>query len=231
MSFGRTSTCICFTNFTIQRRTKARHSLQARRDWNAAKVDTSNSSMSPLNDPNHKFPLENSWAFWFYKNDKSKSWQDNVKKITSVDFVEDFWGVYNHLHLVSRLNIGCDYMVFKKDIPPMWEDVENRDGGRWVLNVDKKFRSTSMDPFWLNTLLALIGDQFMEESSHVNGAWANIRARGDKISLWTKNSKDAEMQMKIGRRFKEILGIKEVTIIYEEHDESKGKSDQGLYRC
>ena len=45
-----------------------------------------------LADPNIKFPLENSWSFWFYKNEKSKRWEDNVKFITSVDFVEDFWG-------------------------------------------------------------------------------------------------------------------------------------------
>lgn len=86
-----------------------------------------------LNDPNIKFPLEDSWSFWFYKNEKSKSWKENVKFITSVDFVEDFWGyffviklfqteslilflnksVYNHIQLVSKVNIGCDYMFFK----------------------------------------------------------------------------------------------------------------------
>jgi hypothetical protein len=87
-----------------------------------------------INDPNFKFPLENSWAFWFYKNEKSKQWKENVKFITNVDFVEDFWGlfnlhfliyfffkilifflssVYNHLQLVSKLTPGCDYMFFK----------------------------------------------------------------------------------------------------------------------
>ncbi len=45
-----------------------------------------------LADPNIKFPLENSWSFHFYKNEKTKSWKENVKFITTVDFVEDFWG-------------------------------------------------------------------------------------------------------------------------------------------
>lgn len=49
-------------------------------------------SQSVLTDSNIKFPLENSWSFWFYKNDKNKSWKENVKFITTVDFVEDFWG-------------------------------------------------------------------------------------------------------------------------------------------
>lgn len=46
-----------------------------------------------LNDPNVKFPLEDSWSFWFYKNERTKEWKENVKFITSVDFVEDFWGL------------------------------------------------------------------------------------------------------------------------------------------
>ncbi len=38
-----------------------------------------------------KHPLQNKWSMWFFKNDKSKSWADNLRVITSVDTVEDFW--------------------------------------------------------------------------------------------------------------------------------------------
>jgi translation initiation factor 4E len=80
----------------------------------------------------------------------------------------------------------------------MWEVPQNCDGGRWTLSVEKKFRTTSLDVYWLNTLLALIGDQFMEDGQYVNGVWVNVRAKGDKISLWTKHAKNAEIQLKIG---------------------------------
>lgn len=196
-------------------------------------VDTTQDNQltkSVLADPNIKFPLENSWSFHFYKNEKTKTWKENVKFITTVDFVEDFWGVYNHLQLVSKLNPGCDYMFFKKDIPPMWEDPQNCDGGRWILSLEKKFRTSSLDVYWLNTLLALIGDQFMEESPYVNGVWVNVRSKGDKLSLWTKAAKDSEVQKKIGYKFREILGLKEQMLTYEEHDENN-KKDMPLYRC
>lgn len=39
-----------------------------------------------------KHPLQNRWAMWFFKNDKSKEWTANLKLITSFDTVEDFWG-------------------------------------------------------------------------------------------------------------------------------------------
>lgn len=186
---------------------------------------------NPLADPNIKFPLENSWSFWFYKNDKSKNWQENVKFITTVDYVEDFWSVYNHLQQVSKLNHGCDYMFFKKDIPPMWEDDQNRDGGRWQLSIDKKNRNNTIDSYWLNAVLALIGDQFMDEGQYVNGVYINIRAKGDKLSLWTKSAKNSEVQMKIGRKFREILDLKENMLSFEEHDagESNQKKSETLH--
>jgi len=211
----------------------------ASQSWNpTSKSDTNNNTSNvvttpteTLNDPNVKFPLENGWSFWFFKNDKQKDWKDNVKFITTVEFVEDFWGVYNHIQLVSKISVGCDYMFFKKDIPPMWEDPQNLDGGRWVLNLDKKFHQ-SLDVYWLNTLLALIGDQFLDESPYVNGLWVNVRPRADKISLWTSNAKNADVQYKIGRKFKEILEIKDCSLIYEKHgDDSNKKADSSpLYK-
>lgn len=177
-------------------------------------------------EPNLKHPLENSWGFWFYKNEKSRKWEDNVKFITDVHFVEDFWSVYNHLLLVSRLTLGCDYMFFKKGIQPMWEVPENKDGGRWVLNIEKKNGRGPVDIYWLNTLLGLIGDQFMDESPFVNGVYINIRVRGDKLSLWTRSANDTDLQMRIGRRYREILGLKEGNLTFEKHDEDKQNDNQ-----
>ncbi|XP_051513666.1 uncharacterized protein LOC127417642 isoform X1 [Myxocyprinus asiaticus] len=38
-----------------------------------------------------KHPLQNRWALWFFKNDKSKTWQANLRLISKFDTVEDFW--------------------------------------------------------------------------------------------------------------------------------------------
>lgn len=218
-------------NQTIQKQ-QLNQNKQSSTNWNPTSKQSedqqllvNNSVSQSLNDVNVKFPLENSWSFWFYKNEKTKEWKDNVKFVTTVDFVEDFWGVYNHIQLVSKISVGCDYMFFKKDIPPMWEDPQNLDGGRWVVNLDKKYHQ-SLDMYWLNTLLALIGDQFLDESQYVNGLWVNVRPRMDKISLWTRAAKNAEVQYKIGRKFKEILDLKDGILTYEKHgDDSNKKTD------
>ena len=66
------------------------------------------------------FPLEDSWSFWFFKNDRQCEWKDNLIKITTVATVESFWSVYNHLQVASRIGQGCDYLLFKTHIvsPP-----------------------------------------------------------------------------------------------------------------
>ncbi|XP_016313251.1 eukaryotic translation initiation factor 4E-like isoform X2 [Sinocyclocheilus anshuiensis] len=38
-----------------------------------------------------KHPLQNRWSLWFFKNDKSKTWQANLRLISKFDTVEDFW--------------------------------------------------------------------------------------------------------------------------------------------
>lgn len=35
----------------------------------------------------------------------------------------------------------------------MWEDPHNCDGGRWILNLDKKYHNTNLDMYWLNTVI------------------------------------------------------------------------------
>ena len=44
-------------------------------------------------------------------------------------------------------------MYLKQDgIQPMWEDDSNKDGGRWLINLEKNKRSTYLDDFWLETV-------------------------------------------------------------------------------
>ena len=110
----------------------------------------------------------------------------------------------------------------------MWEDDRNRRGGRWVINLNKSQRSTSLDNFWLEVMLCLIGEAFDEHSRYVrkkklrfyvksiwriffslqvNGAVVSIRAKGDKIGMWLGDSNAGESILTVGKKFKERLNI------------------------
>lgn len=60
-----------------------------------------------------------------------------------------FFSLFNHIKSVNDLAGGNDYSLFKEGIKPMWEDDKNKKGGRWLLNVDVRNKS-SLHELWLN---------------------------------------------------------------------------------
>jgi len=175
--------------------------------------------------PEIKHPLQNMWSLWFYKNDRSKSWEENLMEITTFDTVEDFWALYNHIEVVSKIPIGCDYALFKHGIKPMWEDSRNKQGGRWLINVNKAQRMTDLNNYWLEILLCMIGEAFDEHSDDICGAVVQIRSKGDKLGLWTADVKHQDAIMKIGRTIRERLNLHPRNMIgYEAHSDTQIKT-------
>jgi len=172
-----------------------------------------------------KHPLQNSWTLWFFKNDKNRNWEDNQRSIITFNTVEDFWALYNHIELASKLNAGCDYSLFKEGVKPMWEDERNRRGGRWVINLNKSQRATSLDKIWLEVMLCLIGEAFDDHSKYVNGAVVSVRTKGDKIGMWLGDSNVGESIITVGKKVKERLNIEaQVTLGFEAHQDTMKRS-------
>jgi len=171
-----------------------------------------------------KHPLQNQWTLWFFKKENQKSWEDCQTPVTTFSTVEDFWSLYNHINPASRIPNSCDYSLFKEGVKPMWEDGGNRAGGRWVLNMNKQMR-TELDQFWQEILLCLIGEAFDDASDEVQGAVANVRAKGDKLAIWTANCQRIESNKKIGRVMKERLGLPpRMTLAYQSHADIESKT-------
>nr|XP_057910295.1 eukaryotic translation initiation factor 4E family member 1c isoform X2 [Doryrhamphus excisus]XP_057910304.1 eukaryotic translation initiation factor 4E family member 1c isoform X2 [Doryrhamphus excisus]XP_057910314.1 eukaryotic translation initiation factor 4E family member 1c isoform X2 [Doryrhamphus excisus] len=176
-------------------------------------------------EPYIKHPLQNKWALWYFKNDKSKSWTENLRLIYKFDTVEDFWALYNHIQQPSKLGIGCDYCLFKDGIKPMWEDDRNKLGGRWLITLNKQQRHNDLDRYWMETLLCLVGESFNEASEDVCGAVVNIRHKGDKLAIWTSNCQNRDAIMTIGQLYKDCLKIPIKAMLgYQSHDDTSSKS-------
>lgn len=127
-----------------------------------------------------KHPLQNSWTLWYYDHEKGKTWEACQHQITTFDTVEDFWSLYNHIKLPTEIKNGNDYSLFKNNIRPMWEDEQNKNGGRWIINLQKFFRHGELDKLWLEVILCLIGEAF-DYSEDICGAVVNVRLNRHKI--------------------------------------------------
>lgn len=157
-------------------------------------------------DDDELHPLDHSWDFWYLSADKTKDWDDRMTKIMTFTTIEDFWAVYHHVQLPSRLQIGADYMVFKSGIAPKWEDEKNMKGGNWVLETQKR-QKDHLDAGWLESLLACIGELFGEKGDNVNGVVVQVRKRADRLQLWTGAIEEDEDALSIGRNFKKTLNL------------------------
>merc|ERR1739838_1202801 len=84
---------------------------------------------------------------------------------------------------------------------------------------------TSVENFWLEVLLLMIGESFDKHSDDVNGAVVNVRGKGDKLGIWTSNATNSESILKIGHTLKDRLNIpRHVSIGFQAHTDTMVKS-------
>jgi len=171
-----------------------------------------------------KHPLANTWVFWWFRNDKSRTWEQNQERIATVDTIEDFWQIYNYIEPASNLGSGCDYAVFKKGIQPDWEDFQNMSGGRWIINSDKTNRGDILDSRWLEIIFILIGEHAGEFAHMMNGAVINIRPKGDKLAVWLRDANNMSGVMEIGKLVKSRLGLRDRISFTIHREDSKGNN-------
>jgi len=50
----------------------------------------------------------------------------------------------------------------------------------------------------LMQMLCLIGEAFDDETEEICGAVINVRMKGDKIAVWTRDAENVDSNMKIG---------------------------------
>jgi len=168
-------------------------------------------------------PLHNKWVLW-YDNPKAavpnSDWIDNLKMCGEFDTPAKFWQVFNNVKPSSQLSLQCNYHIFKEGIEPMWEDPQNKDGGKWVFTIQKKDpRTNRVDEWWLLTCLALIGEATDSNGDMVCGAVVSIRKHQDRIALWLKTD-DPDVVSKIGARWKKALDVPN-KIKYQVHRDGK----------
>ena len=113
---------------------------------------------------------------------KYSDYEKSTIALASFATVEAFWTVYTHLKRPSILPSVSDYHIFKKGIRPVWEDEENKRGGKWIVRLKKGVA----DRYWEDLLLAIVGDQFAEAGEEVCGAVLSVRSGEDVLSVWTR---------------------------------------------
>ncbi|KAL6571392.1 Eukaryotic translation initiation factor isoform 4E [Orobanche hederae] len=164
--------------------------------------------------------LERKWTFWYDNQSKPKqgaAWGTSLRKAYTFDTVEEFWCLYDQIFRPSKFPASADFHLFRAGVEPKWEDPECANGGKWTVTSSSK---PNLDNMWLETLMALIGEQF-DDADEICGVVASVRPRQDKLSLWTKTAANEATQTGIGRKWKEIIDVTDKLSYSSFHDDSR----------
>ena len=156
--------------------------------------------------------LENKFVFWYHIINNTPSDQDykaQIKKLAQFDTLENFWAIFQYLKKPDDIKQPIEFQLFKEGIAPMWEDDQNKNGGRIALKLRKEYSNL----VWEELVFAFIGGYFAKEiKDEINGLVINCKKDFNTLQIWTKSFSD-EVTSGIEKNIREILSIpKEVVL-------------------
>ena len=155
----------------------------------------SNQNSKSVNSDESTHPLFTNFAFWFRINDTSllnpyknvityTDYENQVKKISSFSTIEDFWKIFQHLKKPEELNIGIEIDLFKNEIKPVWEEEDNKNGGKIALKLNKDFTSI----IWEELIFAFIGGNLPDNiKNEINGILISSKKEFNVLQIWFKD--------------------------------------------
>ena len=139
--------------------------------------------------------LKNKFSFWYRISDDlyqtqtkqyidKKDYENQVKKIAEFETIEDFCAIFQHLRKPDSCKPGIEFQMFKDPVKPMWEDENNKNGGRLTIKLRKGFTTI----IWEEMIFALIGDVLPKEvKDEINGIVVTSRKDYNTLQIWIKN--------------------------------------------
>ena len=145
--------------------------------------------------------LQRYWSLWH-----DIMWTD-LRLVGSFGTVVEFWKLFNAIADVSNLEHKTNLRLFIKNVKPTREDETNANGGQWIVQF---YRDSFIDDIFINLVLDTIGGNL--EHLNVTGIELNVRDRGHRISMWTKNYDSTFFET-----LNQTCGKSVVSIVYKRH--------------
>ena len=162
----------------------------------------------------NKTKLGHKFSFWYRISDDlyqtqgkqpidKKEYENQVKKIAEFDTIEDFWAIFQHLRKPDSCKPGIEFQMFRDPVKPMWEDENNKNGGRISIKLRKDFTTI----IWEEMIFALIGDVLPKEvKDEINGIVVTSRRDFNTLQIWIKNF-DRDINDNIESCIRDLLQI------------------------
>ena len=153
--------------------------------------------------------LNTSWTYWFHKYNDDKWDLGSYTKLYNFKSVEEFAGIQCILKSTHIQN-GM-FFLMRDDIEPMWESIDNIDGGCFSFKVYKQ----EIPETWKILSTKLVNESiFKNKDNHrlINGMSISPKKTYSIIKLWLKGDSIKDI-----KELNDIPILKNSTPIYKKH--------------
>ncbi len=154
--------------------------------------------------------LQHRYCFWYIHRDQNgrqvnmpaQDYEKSIKQIGEFDSIEGFWKIYNHISKPSDIPATSELHMFRSGIKPIWEDEQNRAGGKLMVRLTKGLASS----FWEAVLIAIMGENFGGLGEEVCGVVISVRQNEDILSVWNRTADNPAVINKMREVLREVIG-------------------------
>ena len=131
------------------------------------------------------------WNIW-YHHEKDNWKLSGYKKIYTIKTVGDFWRFYNNWESVGGVTYK-HFFVMRDGITPIWEDIENINGGCWSFKIQEE----QAEELWQDLSVYLVTNQLCQNlSDEIVGLSICLKKNNNTvIKIWNKNSKNNSLKL------------------------------------
>jgi len=135
------------------------------------------------------------------KNLNSNEYYKNIIMIGEISSIENFWTIYQHLKSPKYLIPNISYHIFKKGIKPLWEDKNNKYGGKFSIEYKKEYSWLPFEEILFGLLTKKI--PFYDD---INGFILISKKLNHTIQIWVKFMKEEKRNL-FENQIREFLQI------------------------
>lgn len=131
-----------------------------------------------------KLKLNSEWDLWVHDIDSNDWTINDYKKIFTIKTVSDFWKLFNN---ITKLNHKYyHFFLMRNGILPIWEDVNNRNGGICSLKSDM---NKGIDIFTVLGAHA-VGETMLQDMNDLNGISFSPKNNWVILKVWNRCGKN-----------------------------------------
>lgn len=167
---------------------------------------------------NEKEKLQSTWNFWLASRKEENhhiKYSERLVDIAEISSIRDFFQSYLFMKKIIDIERNNDIALFKNGYKPTWESCPK--SACLFIRFKKSDDPKEINSIWERLLLALIGEQFNNQS--ILGGILSIRGRETIIELWFNYSKDENVKMDIVCKMKKYLQFNDSLTVYFKDNE------------